>query len=91
MNSNIHTIEVDESTAKTLQARAAEKGVSVAQLIAELAKVEGEPVTLDAETIAELDRRWKRAEATGRTVSNEEVVGWLKTWGAPGFKPWHER
>jgi predicted transcriptional regulator len=91
MNSNIHTIEVDESTAKTLQARAAEKGVSVAQLIAELAKAEAEPVTLDAETIAELDRRWKRAEATGRTVSNDEVVDWLKTWGAPGFKPWHER
>ena len=91
MNSNIHTIEVDESTAKTLQARAAEKGVSVAQLIAELAKVEDEPVVLDAETIAELDHRWKRAEAAGRTVSNEEVVGWLKTWGTPGFKPWHER
>jgi len=91
MNSNIHTIEVDESTAKTLQARAAEKGVSVAQLIAELAKVEGEPVTLDAETIPELERRWERAEAAGRTVSNEEVVGWLKTWGTSGFKPWHER
>jgi predicted transcriptional regulator len=91
MGSNIHTIEVDESTAKTLQARAAEKGLSVAQLIAELAKVESEPVALDADTISELDRRWNRAEAAGQPISNEEVVRWLKTWGTPGFKSWHDR
>ncbi len=91
MSSNIQTVEVDESTAETLKARAAEKGLSVAQLIAELAKVESEPVALDADTISELDRRWNRAETAGRTVSNEEVVRWLKTWGTPGFKSWNER
>jgi len=42
MSSNIQTVEVDESTAETLKARAAEKGLSVSQLIAELAKIESE-------------------------------------------------
>ena len=91
MSSTIRTVEVDESTAETLKARAAEKGLSVSQLIAELAKVESEPVALDADTISELDRRWNRAEAAGQPVSNEEVVRWLKTWGTPGYKSWHDR
>jgi len=91
MTPNMHTIEVDESTAETLRARAAEKGVSVSQLVAELANVENEPVVLDSETIAELDRRWRTAEAKGVTIANEDVVHWLRTWGTPAFKSWRNR
>jgi predicted transcriptional regulator len=91
MSSNVHTVELDESTAETLKARAAEKGVSVSQLIAELAKVESEPAVLEPEVVAELDRRWKAAETSGRTVSNEEIVRWLETWGTRGFQFWHDR
>ena len=91
MTAKVHTIEIDESTARTLETRAAEKGVSVSQLIAELADAESKPVALDAETIVELDRRWKGVQAQGRIVSNEDVVRWLKTWGTSDFKPWHDR
>ena len=84
------TIEVDERTAKTLQTRARERGISVAELIADLVSIDTEPVSVDADALTELDRRWQTAEAAGQTISNEQVVRWLKTWGTPEFKPWHE-
>ena len=90
MSRGLHTIEVDEATARTLQARARDKGVSVSELIAEFARIETGPVSVDADALAELDRRWKAAEAGGGTVSNEQVMAWLKTWGSVKFKPWHE-
>ena len=90
MSRDLHTIEVDEATARTLQARARDKGVSVSELIAEFARTETEPVSVDADALAELDRRWKAAETAGGTVSNQKVMTWLKTWGTANFKPWHE-
>jgi hypothetical protein len=86
-----HTIEVDEATAATLKTRAAERGVSVSELVAELAALDSALVAIDASEIAELDHRWKSVEAGSATVSNAEVVRWLRTWETPAFRRWHER
>jgi predicted transcriptional regulator len=90
MSPKTHTIEIDEATADALKARAAERGVTVAQLLADIA-VESGPITVGAEEIAELDRRWAAIESGEPTVPHEEVVRWLETWGTPAFKPWHKR
>ena len=87
MSTNVH-IEVDEQTADVLQTRAAELGVTVSELVAELATLEGEPIAVEADDISELDRRWRKIEAGGRTVRHERVVRWLRTWGTPRFQPW---
>ena len=85
------TIEVDERTANVLQARAAELGVTVSDLIAELATFDSEAIVVESEEIAELDRRWKKIEAGQSTVPHERVVRWLRTWGTPRFRPWQAR
>jgi predicted transcriptional regulator len=82
------TIEVDEQTADVLQTRAAELGVTVSELVAELATLESEPMTVAPDEIAELDRRWKKVEARGSAVPQERVVRWLRTWGTPRYRPW---
>ena len=76
------TIEVDAETAALLESRAAERGMSVSQLVSELV-----PLAADAGEIAELDRRWAAIESGEQTVPHDEVVRWLKTWGTPDFKP----
>ena len=86
MSTNV-SIEVDKHTADVLQTRADELGVTVPQLIAELAALDGDPREADAEEIAELDRRLARA-TTGARVPHEHVVQWLRTWGTPRFRPW---
>ena len=45
----------------------------------------------NADQIAELDRRWATIEAGEATVAHEKVVRWLKTWGTPAFRPWHDQ
>ena len=80
-------IEIDKATADALKARAAERGISVAELLTEFAGPSG-PVAADAMEIAELDRRWAKIEAGGKTAQNADVVRWLETWGSPDFKPW---
>jgi predicted transcriptional regulator len=81
------TIEVDKATADALQTRAAELGISVAQLLAEVAS-ESAPVAAD---IAELDRRWAKVTSGEATVPHEDVVRWLDTWGTSAFKPLRDR
>lgn len=83
------TIELDETTVDLLQARAAERGISVSSLVAELVN-DGSQRT-GADELRELDRRWAAIEAGERTVSNADVVRWLETWGTPAFKPWQAR
>jgi len=87
MSTNV-TIEVDEQTADVLHTRAAELGVTVSELVAELATLESEPIAVESDEIAELDRRWKRIDTNKRTVSQEQVVRWLRTWGTPRFRSW---
>lgn len=86
MSRKTESIEVDSATAVALNARAAERGVSVSQLVAELV-----PLAIDDEAIADLDRRWKAIERGEPTMSHDEVEKWLRTWGSPEFRPWTER
>jgi predicted transcriptional regulator len=90
MSTNV-TIEIDERTADVLQARAAELGVTVSELVAELATFDSEPIAVDSDEIAELDRRWKKIEAGQPTVPHERVVRWLRTWGTPRFRRWPDQ
>lgn len=87
----MQTIEVDEATATALTTRAAERGVTVPELIAELAVLDSEPIGIEPSEIEELDRRWRAVEGGRATVANDEVVRWLRTWGTPEFRRWHER
>jgi predicted transcriptional regulator len=85
------TIEVDDDTATALKRRAAERGVTVPELVAELVTLAAGPAQAESDDIAELDRRWKAFEAQDSVVSNDEVVRWLQTWGTPTFRSWHSR
>jgi predicted transcriptional regulator len=90
MTSQTDTIEVDKATADVLRMRAAERGISVAQLLAEIASENG-PVAADAADIAELDRRWARVKSGEATVPHDDMVHWLDTWGTSAFKPLRDR
>jgi predicted transcriptional regulator len=85
------SIEVDDDTATALTQRAAERGVSVPELVAELVTLEAGPVVAEAGDIAELDQRWKAFEAQGSVATSDEVVRWLQTWGTPAFRDWRKR
>ncbi len=85
------TIEVAEDTAPALRRRAAERGVSVPELVAELATLAGQPADAGSDEIAELDRRWKAFESQGSVAASDDVVRWLQTWGTPAFRSWHNR
>ena len=86
MGANV-SIDIDQHTADVLEVRAAELGVTVPQLIAELAALDSTPRDADAEEIAELDRRAVTAPP-GSRVPQERVVQWLRTWGTSSFRPW---
>jgi predicted transcriptional regulator len=81
------SVDIDQHTADVLELRAAELGVTVPQLIAELAALDSTPRDADADEIAELDRRAAKA-ASGSRVPHERVVQWLRTWGTPEFRQW---
>lgn len=82
MSTKTESIEVDSETAAVLKARAAERGISVAEVVAELVPPS------DDELVAELDRRWAAIEAGEPTIPHDEVRAWLQTWGTPEFRPW---
>lgn len=84
-------IEVDPRTADVLQARAAELGVTISELVADLATLEAESTQAAPDEIAELDRRWKKIEAGDATVPQDQVVRWLRTWGTARYRPWPAR
>jgi predicted transcriptional regulator len=84
-------IEVDEGTAAALERQAADRGLSVADLVAELAEFAADPVEVSDEELAELDRIAAAADEPGGTAPHEEVVRWLETWGTPSYKPWNSR
>jgi predicted transcriptional regulator len=85
------TIEIDDDTATALKQRAAQRGVSVPELVAELVILEGGPARAEADDIAELDRRWKAFEVQGSVAANDDVVRWLQTWGTPAFRGQRKR
>jgi hypothetical protein len=90
MKTKPRMIEVDETTAEALEARAAELGISVSQLLAEFAAAEQTTEADFSGQLQELERRWQRVEDGAEAVANEKVVRWLETWGTSGFRPRHE-
>jgi hypothetical protein len=78
-------------TAIALEARAAERGLSVPDLVAEMTAIVTSQDELFTDDVAELDRRWATIEAGEPTISNDVVVRWLGTWGSPTFKSWHDQ
>ena len=90
MNPKVRRIEIDEATAEALEARTAEAGLSVRELLAEMVAVTGASQLPSAE-LAELDRQWDAINAGEPTIAHDDVVRWLDTWGTPGFRPWKGR
>ncbi len=84
------SIEVDDATATALAESAAERGVSVPELVAELAVRDLKRARAAAGDIAELEGRWKAFQAQQTSVANGDVVRWLETWGTPAFRSWHK-
>jgi predicted transcriptional regulator len=88
MASKRHTIEVDETTATLLRDRAAERGLSVAELVAGLAVLTETPAEISAEELAELDRQMAAIDSGEEaTFPHDDVERWLATWGTPDYKP----
>jgi predicted transcriptional regulator len=86
MAAKAESIEVDSDTASALKTRAAERGISVSALVAELV-----PFAIDDAAVAELDRRWAEIEVGQPTITHDEVERWLRTWGTTEFRSWSER
>jgi predicted transcriptional regulator len=85
------TIEIDTTTADELEARAASRGVSVGQMVADLVALDSS-VAVETDELAELEMQWVAIESgTIPTVPHEKVVRWLETWGTPAFKPWRDQ
>ena len=91
MTARKRTIEVDDATAAALESRAAEPGLSVAELLAEMIAHGGAAEELSPAETAELDRQWSEIKAGEPTIADDDVVRWLDTWGTPGFRPWNPR
>ena len=91
MATKTDTIEVDAATADLLKARAAQRGVTVSELLAELVDLESTVLAVGSDELTEPERRWSAVGAGEATVDHEEVVRWLNSWGTPQFKPWNER
>ena len=85
------TLTIDDDTAAALKQRAEERGVSIPELVAELAAIEVGPAEADRGDIVELDRRWEAFKAQDSVASHEDVVRWLQTWGTAAFRSWHKR
>jgi predicted transcriptional regulator len=88
-NNPTTSISLDKETADALQARAAERGMTISELLAQFAH-ESAPARVDLADIDELDRRWKKIESGEATVAHADIVHWLQTWGTPAFKAWPE-
>lgn len=80
MNAKTESVELDTATVAALKKQAAERGVSVSQIVAELMLL-----AIDDEIIAELDRRWAAVERGETTVPQADVERRLRTWGTSGF------
>jgi len=99
MNAKFRNIEVDVETAELLEARAAARGISVAELLADLASNDAAlPAKLtrmrtsgegpwSAEAIAEDSRRLADFERTRMGAPWQDVRAWLESWGTPKELP----
>jgi hypothetical protein len=99
MSDRVRTIEVDAAVADVLEARAAARGISVSDLLADLA---GAAHTLtpelrrlrraargpwSPEALDEDERRLAEFNRARAAVPWEEVRGWMRSWGTPDEQP----
>jgi hypothetical protein len=68
------TIEIDDATATALELRAAEVGLSVPELLAEMIGVQGARAELSDSEVTDLDRQWAAIKAGESTVPHDDVV-----------------
>ena len=99
MNIKLRQIEVDAETAEALEARAAARGISVQELLADMAGTIHElPADLESmraagrgpwapEILAEDARRLEEFERTREGVPWEEVRAWMQSWGTGSELP----
>ena len=99
MNVKIRTIEVDAKTADLLEARAAARGLTVSELIADLAfnepalPVELAGIRANAEgpwspdVLAADAERLAQFKRTREAVPWDEVKAWMRSWGSPHELP----
>lgn len=99
MTANLRTIEIDAQTADLLERRAAARGVSVSELIADLAGLEAVlPADLQAmrtegegpwsaDVLAEDTRRLAEFQRSREAVPWEDVRAWMQSWGTPDELP----
>ena len=92
-------IEVDAQTADLLEARASARGMSVADLLADLAGDDNAlPADLDAmraagdgpwapDILAEDARRLAEFHRTREALPWDEVKAWMQSWGTPRELP----
>ncbi len=99
MNIKVRQIEVEAATADLLEARAAARGMSVSDLLADLAGVEEAlPAGLLAmrsagqgpwspEILAEDARRLADFQRAREGVPWDEIKTWMRSWGTPNELP----
>ena len=99
MANKARKIEVDARTADLLEARAAARGVTISELLADLAgnqqalpadlaalRMQGEG-PWSAQALAEDARRLAEFERTREGVPWDEIKSWMDSWGTPNERP----
>lgn len=99
MNAKVRNLQVDSKTADLPEARAAARGLSVSELLADLAAADDAlPPDLEAmrmagtgpwapDVLAEDARRLAEFKRTCEGVPWDEVEVWMKSWGTPNERP----
>jgi hypothetical protein len=97
MTTKRRKIEVDARTADVLEARAAARGQTISELLADLVSDETSPdleAMLSAgrgpwspEVLAEDARRFADFQRSHEGASWEEVKAWMQSWGTPNELP----
>jgi hypothetical protein len=99
MGANTRKIEIAAETADLLETRAAARGISISDLVSELAAIEAAlPHELQAmrregkgpwspDVLAEDARRFADFQRSREAVPWEEVRAWMQSWGTPDELP----
>ena len=89
MTAKVCKIEVDAETAERLAARASARGMSVAQLVSELAlnDTADDDNPWSPAAFQEDARRLEEFDRTRMGVPWDEIRSWMETWGTAGERP----